>query len=96
MLASGVNVYNMCDVDYYLRALSKATSNVSGAANQLVNIYYRTGETAVYNDLATAFKNNDMTLASAKIGEFVKDFLMTEIPVTSETEENHQPVGQLM
>ena len=33
LLASGVNVYNQCDVDYYMRALSKATSNVSGLAN---------------------------------------------------------------
>ena len=33
LLASGVNVYNSCDVDYYMRALSKAVSNVSGACN---------------------------------------------------------------
>ena len=41
LLASGVNVYNQCDIDYYMRSISKAVSNVSGACNQLVNVYFR-------------------------------------------------------
>mmetsp|Transcript_17542 Transcript_17542/g.22237 ORF Transcript_17542/g.22237 Transcript_17542/m.22237 type:complete len:176 (-) Transcript_17542:224-751(-) len=64
LLASGINVYNQCDVDYYMRALSKATSNVSGIANQLVNIYWRTDDVALYNNLATAFTSKDVDLGS--------------------------------
>ena len=95
LLASGVNVYNNCDVDYYMRALSKATSNVSGACNQLINLYWRTADVQIYNDLATAFKSKDVTSASKYMGTFIKDFLMTEIPDTSSAVAFDE-VGQLM
>ena len=69
LLASGVNVYNSCDVDYYMRAFSKATSNVSGFVNQSINVVFR-----VYNDgelftnLETAFTSGDISLASKYMG----------------------------
>ena len=41
LATSFTNVYNECDVDYYMQAGSKAISNVSGFCNQLVNTYWR-------------------------------------------------------
>ena len=84
LLTSGVNVYNQCDIDYYMRALSKATSNVSGIANQLVNTYFRSTETSTFESLKTALDSNDIESTAALLGQFTKDFLMTEIPESSE------------
>ena len=66
-----------------MRALSKATSNVSGICNQLVNTYYRSEEGGVYDELAQAFVDKDVKVASRLLGQFTKDFLMTEIPDAS-------------
>ena len=73
-------MYNQCDIDYYMRSVSKATSNVSGLFNQLVNTYFRSGETTEFTALAAAIKTKDVTIASKLLGKFTKDFLMTEIP----------------
>ena len=67
-----------------MRALSKATSNVSGIANQLVNTYFRSTETSTFESLKTALDGNDISGAAALLGQFTKDFLMTEIPESSE------------
>lgn len=37
----GVNVFNYCDIDYYLVSLGKALGSSSGAVNQGVNLFYR-------------------------------------------------------
>lgn len=37
----GVNVFNYCDLDYYLVSLGKALGTASGAFNQVVNLGYR-------------------------------------------------------
>ena len=61
----------------------------------MINIYWRTADVAIYNNLETAFKNKDVTLVSTYLGTFVKDLLMTEIPDTS-TAVSFDEVGQLM
>lgn len=93
--ASMVNVYNMCDVDYYMQSLSLALSSLPGFANQFVNVIFRYQETDVYESLATALAANDIPGASAAFGTFVKDFLMTEIPDNTSTF-SYQDVGSLM
>ena len=37
----GVNVFNYCDLDYYLVSLGKGLGSSSGAVNQVVNLFYR-------------------------------------------------------
>ena len=37
----GVNVFNYCDLDYYLVSLGKSLGSASGGVNQLVNLGYR-------------------------------------------------------
>lgn len=37
----GVNVFNYCDLDYYLVSLGKSLGTASGAFNQFVNLGYR-------------------------------------------------------
>ena len=44
LAASFVNTYNQCDVDYYMIAVSRAVSNVSGFCNQVMNIVFRYSE----------------------------------------------------
>ena len=94
MTTAFTNVYNNCDVDYYAIALSKATSNVSGFANQAVNIYWRTQEEAVYEDLEDALTSGDQSETAAALGQFVKDLLMAEIPDASSAS-SYVSVGQL-
>jgi hypothetical protein len=85
-LATGfTNVYNNCDLDYYMIAMSKATGNVSGAVNQVINTLWRTTDTSNYDALATALTAGDATAAAQSVGYFVKDFLMVEIPDKQES-----------
>ena len=37
----GVNVFNYCDLDYYLVSTGKALGSASGGVNQFVNLFYR-------------------------------------------------------
>ena len=48
---SATNVFNECDIDYYMQALSKAISNVAGFSNQLVNTYWRSLETGPLGEM---------------------------------------------
>ena len=50
---SATNVFNECDIDYYMQALSKAISNVAGFSNQLVNTYWRSLETGPLAEMET-------------------------------------------
>jgi len=94
LFTSFTNVYNQCDVDYYMIALSKATSNVAGAVNQIINTGFRTQDTQRYTDLAQAFTDSNETDAAQYLAEFVKDFLMAEIPDQA-TLSTYQNVGSL-
>ena len=62
MLTSFTNVYNNCDVDYYMIAMSKATGNVAGFVNQITNTLFRNfsaGDLNNYKTLATALDKGD-------------------------------------
>ena len=94
-LATGAtNVFNECDIDYYLQAISKATSNVAGAFNQVVNAGYRSQETTQFCAMATYISAEDETNSALYLGNFIKDFLMAEIPDKASAG-GYQDVGQL-
>ena len=95
LAATVTNVINECDIQFYLVSLSKATSNVSGLVNQAVNTYYRSQDSALYDDMETALNADDTALIAQYSAEFLKDFLMTEIPDTSEAG-SYTKVGNLM
>ena len=59
MATVSTNLFNECDLDYYLMAVSKAVSNVAGFINQAINTYFRMNEGSVYDDMETAFEAND-------------------------------------
>ena len=57
----GVNVFNYCDIDYYLRAVSKWFS-FSGGMNQVVNLGWRalsTKEMPLFYDMSLAVMYKD-------------------------------------
>lgn len=65
LATAGTNVFNECDVDYYMIALSKATSNVSGFCQQAVNTYWRiSSDEQLFTDLQTALDNTDQATAA--------------------------------
>ena len=89
------NVYNNCDVDYYMEATSKAVGNVSGFSNQIVNTAWRAYEDQTnFNNLAAAVKTNNAEEVGKFFGIFTKDFLMAEIPDKSATT-YYTTVGQV-
>ena len=80
MATVSTNVFNECNLEYYMQALSKATSNVAGFVSQAINTYYRLQESTVYSEMQTAFVAEDVDTSAALLGTFVKDFLQAEIP----------------
>ena len=95
MATVSTNLFNECDIDYYLMAVSKAVSNVAGFINQGINTYWRLQESTVYDQMETAFTAVDATTSAQLLAEFIKDFLMAEIPDKSAAG-YYQSVGQLM
>ena len=95
MATVSTNLFNECDLDYYLMAVSKAVSNVAGFINQAINTYFRMNEGSVYDDMETAFEANDSEASAVLLAQFIQDFLMAEIPDKSQAG-YYQSVGQLM
>ena len=94
----GVNVYNYCDLSYYLKATSKAVGSVSGAMNQLVNLGYRffsQEDAYIYYDLSVAIYDDDIEGAGAAFGTFISRFLMVDVPEFTTTPA-YKKVSQLM
>lgn len=90
------NLYNECDGEYYVQALSKSVTNFAGFANQLINIYWRTTKDASeFEKMEVAFAAEDIPESAALLGSFVKELLMAEIPDKSGAA-YYQDVGQLM
>ena len=79
------NVYNQCDVEYYVMAVSKAVQNVPGAVNQIINTIWRTTDNTLYENLSTALTNEDTETTAQLLATFTKDFLMAEIPDKAES-----------
>ena len=98
MLTASTNVYNNCDVDYYMIALSKASGNVAGFVNQTVNTLFRNyseDDISNYTDLAASLEAGKTVDVAKYFATFFKDFLMAEIPDNSAVA-TYQTVSQLM
>ena len=100
MATVSTNLFNECDIDYYLQSVSKATSNVAGFVNQGINTYWRMQESTVFDEMETAFSvddeaNTDASKSAELLAGFIKDFLMAEIPDKSEAG-YYVEVGSLM
>jgi len=80
MATVSTNLFNECDIEYYMQALSKATSNVAGFCNQAVNTYFRLQESTVYDEMEVAFTALDDVTSATLLATFTKEFLMAEIP----------------
>lgn len=94
----GVNVFNYCDLDYYLVSLGKSLGSSSGAVNQVVNLFYRffsQEDAANYYKLSVAIIEKNTDDAGEAMGIFLALLLMTEVPDTTTTT-SYQNVGQLM
>lgn len=92
---SSTNVFNECDIKYYVNAVTLALSNVSGLVNQIVNTVWRSQDTSMYADMQTCVANSDSDACAALLGQFVKEFLQAEIPDKSSAT-SYQSVGSLM
>ena len=58
----GVNVFNYCDLDYYLVSLGKALGSSSGAVNQVTNLFWRffsTEDQENYYNMSVGITEND-------------------------------------
>lgn len=94
----GVNVFNYCNLDYYLVSIGKSTGSVSGAINQGVNLFWRLvseEDMRTYYDLDVALIQNDIETAGQKFGTWISALLQVEITTNTESS-SYQSVGQLM
>ena len=92
-----VNVFNYCDIDYYLRSTSKWFS-VSGVVNLGVNMVFRiysTDDKSMYKSLSTAVTDKNQKEAGKQFGKFVSLLLMFELPDQT-TQPNYVDVDSLM
>ena len=85
------NLYNDCDLDYYMQAFSRPFTSVSGFLDILVNISFRflygdTTEEALYESLSTAVSTDDRQGAGLYFGQFMKLLMVIEIPTTTSFE----------
>ena len=93
-----VNVFNYCDLDYYLVSIGKALGTASGGVSQLVNLFARffsEEDQENYYNMSVGIMQNDTDAVGAAMGEFLSSLLMTEVPEQTEPS-SYQPVGQLM
>ena len=93
-----VNVFNYCDLDYYLMAIGKSLGSKSGAANQLVNLGYRYfsyEDAQNYYEMSIAIEEEDTETVGKCTGTFLSKLLMVEVPDTT-TLSSYQNVGSLM
>lgn len=93
-----VNIFNYCDLDYYLMAIGKSTGSTSGFFNQLVNLGYRffsEDDAIIYYNMSVAIGEDDTEEVAKNFGLFLAAFLMVEVPDTTSTP-SYQSVSQLM
>ena len=94
----GVNVFNYCDLDYYLVSLGKSLGSSSGAVNQVTNLFWRffsTEDQLNYYNMSVGITENDTDAVGQAMGIFLSALLSVEVPDTTTTS-SYQPVGQLI
>ena len=84
----GVNVFNYCDINLYLKAVGKALGSSSGFVNQFINLLWRFfsyEDSLIYYDMSVAMMYGNQTENVGKgFGKFLKLFLMVETPEATE------------
>ena len=82
-----VNVFNYCDIDYYLKSVGRWFS-ASGGVNQAINTFWRlvsTEDMQTYYDLSVGIITKDNTKTGQAFGKFMAVFMQIEIPDTTST-----------
>ena len=95
---SSVNVFNYCDLDYYLIAIGKAVGSSSGFVNQSFNLGFRffsQEDNINYYEMSVGMINDDSDAVGAGLGKFISALLMVDVPETTVTS-SYSSVGQLM
>ena len=93
-----VEVYHGCRLDYYMLSVGKALTSVPGFLNTGTNFLWRTlsnDDSALYDTLQTAIDNTDYAGAGSAFGEWIKIFLMADIPSEAEASSYYQYVSYL-
>ena len=79
----GVNVFNYCDFNLYLKAVGKAFGSSSGFVNQMINFFWRFfsyDDSVIYYNMSVAMMKHDVTGTGKQFGKFLKLFLMVATP----------------
>lgn len=85
------DLYNACNIDYYMIQLGVNTTTVSGASNFAINAVWR----IFYDDyrlLAESLASNDYELVGRLTGIYAKDFLQVEIPEAGDIAYGNSPL----
>lgn len=79
-----IDVYNQCNLDYYLIAAGNSFNSVSGFVNFSVNIVWRYFDTTTkYDEWAAGLAAHDYNAVGESFGTFFKDMFATELPDAS-------------
>ena len=79
----GVNVFNYCDFNLYLKAIGKAFGSSSGMVNQFINFFWRFfgyDDSVIYYDMSVAMMYKNKEVTGQQFGKFLKLFLMVTTP----------------
>ena len=83
MLIYGVNVFNYCDFNLYLKAVGKAFGSTSGFVNQGINFVFRffsEQDAIIYYNMSVAMMKGEVETTGKQFGKFLKLFLMVATP----------------
>ena len=85
-----VNIFNYCQLNYYLVSFGKSFGTASGAVNTGITLFWRvigTEDMQIYYDLSSAIIENDEEKAGKNFGLFASRLFQVEIPETTESQE---------
>ena len=92
-----VEVYHGCRLDYYMLSVGKSLTSVPGFLNTGTNFLWRAlsnDDEAIYTAISAGIADDDKAAVGAGFGEFIKIFLMADIPSTA-SEFNYEFVNYL-
>ena len=100
ILVSITNIYNECDLDYFMQSIGTAFGTVSGFLNFLTNFFlFRflfDTDAALYTSLSTAVVNENKESVGLYFGQWFRRLLMVEIPpVTKLDPWPYSPIEQI-
>lgn len=93
LATSFVSVYNACEIKFYTQAFSKFFSGIPDFINQLVNIFFRNQDTALFEAIEQALADNDEDACAAALGPVVVLVFNVQVPEVSGTSEYQNTDG---